>query len=85
MQIKYDQKGESIFSFKPEPELLEKNDEFCSIASGESRTIPAFSMLTVTVEVKKNKADLSNSRLIIEPSMKALATKGFSVGRLGYE
>ena len=82
VQVKYYQKGESIFFIKPEPELLEKNDEFCSIASGESRTIPAFSMVTVTVDVKKNKADLSNSRLINEPSMKVLATKGFSVGRL---
>lgn len=84
VQIDYDQEGGSIFSSKVEPESPDENenDELGCIASRESRTIPAFSMVTVAVDVKKNKVDSFNSQMIIEPSNKVLMTKGFSVGRL---
>lgn len=84
IKIEYERDGATIFSANPGTELdvQGENGEMGTIRSEESRVIPAYSIVTVTMEVDTKPSYTSKTRQMIEPTNKLLIDKGVSVGHL---
>jgi hypothetical protein len=84
IEIEYERDGATIFSANPgiEPDVEGKKGEMGMIRSEESRVIPAYSIVTVTMEVDKKPSYTFKTRQMIEPTNKLLIDKGVSVGHL---
>jgi hypothetical protein len=84
IKIEYEREQATIFSANPGTELDVQGEkgEMGTIRSEESRVIPAYFIVTVTMEVDKKPSYTSKTRQMIEPTNKLLIDKGVSVGHL---
>ena len=82
--VAYKKGGEAIFSTTPEVEMDSETegDESGTIVSRESRVIPAYSVVAVSVGIHEKQSGSGGTRRMIEPRKKLLIDKGFSVGNM---
>ena len=59
-----------------------EGDESGTIVSRESRVIPAYSVVAVSVGIHEKQSGSGGTRRMIEPRKKLLIDKGFSVGNM---
>ncbi|KZS03788.1 Uncharacterized protein APZ42_033399 [Daphnia magna] len=63
-----------------DPNEGERKSEVGTVISKESRTIPAYSMVTVAVKVIQDQSDVPETPRMVQPASKLLIDKRFSVG-----
>lgn len=83
IHITYPEEGNAVFSTKPEAEEIEKVDKVLgTISNHDLLTVPAMSIITITVDVILLKWGSRATNQILGTSNNVLNDKGYSVGRL---
>lgn len=80
--ISYDREGGATLLNGNDFELIEEKEQKVVLVNKESRSIPAFSMIVLAVELReRGGVGQGTEGMMVEPTPKLLANKGISVGR----